>query len=112
MGLKARTMHVKDPPLAFSPGMQRGVERGGERDPREVDGLEEGRRWKVRYLVAWLPWLSLLGYFRDQNLGEGGRGGVCIVGCRRGWRLSLHGRRVVIASLERAWRERVAVKVW
>ena len=36
-------------------------------DPDEIDEIEKGRAWPVRYLVAWLPWLSLLGYFQETH---------------------------------------------
>jgi hypothetical protein len=42
------------------------------RDPDEVDVLEKGRGRPVRYLVSWLPWLSLLSWFRDER--EAGMG--------------------------------------
>jgi hypothetical protein len=41
-----------------------------ERDPDEVDELERGRRWSVRYLVAWMPWLSLIKGFQDAEVRE------------------------------------------
>ncbi|KAE9379835.1 hypothetical protein N431DRAFT_476914 [Stipitochalara longipes BDJ] len=68
MRLEARTMHAKDLPLAFSPAMRREETMRRERDPGEVDGFERGRGWMARYLVSWLPWLSLLGYFRDEEV--------------------------------------------
>jgi hypothetical protein len=63
--LPARTMHIRDIPLAFSPAMARNSTISSH-DPNEVDDIERGRRWPVRYLVSWLPWLSVLKYFRDE----------------------------------------------
>jgi hypothetical protein len=67
---EARTLHAKDLTLAFSPAMKREETMRGERDYGEVDELERGRRTPVRYLVTWLPWLSLLDYFRDDPVIE------------------------------------------
>lgn len=50
---------------AFSPGMAKDIEHK-EHKPDEVDDLESKRSRKVRYLVAVLPWLSLLEYFQDK----------------------------------------------
>ena len=36
-------------------------------DPDEIDEIERGRAWPVRYLVAWLPWLGLLEYFQEPH---------------------------------------------
>jgi len=65
-------MHLRDLPLVFSPAMKRDSVATSH-DPNEIDELERKRGWVVRYLVAYLPWLSLLGYFRDEET-EGGKG--------------------------------------
>ena len=61
------TMHIRDIPLAFSPAMARNL-TATSHDPNELDELQRGRRWPIRYLVAWLPWLSLLPYFQDESV--------------------------------------------
>lgn len=50
---------------AFSPAMAADEERK-EHDPNEMDELEKKRSRIVRYIVAVLPWLSLLEYFHDK----------------------------------------------
>jgi hypothetical protein len=55
----ASIMHARDLPLAFSPAMARRTTTISH-DPDEIDELERGRRCPVRYLVAWIPWLSLI----------------------------------------------------
>ncbi|PMD61024.1 uncharacterized protein K444DRAFT_560486 [Hyaloscypha bicolor E] len=66
MRLEARTLHTKDLPLAFSPAMKREERVRKEHEPDEVDELERRRGRAARYLVSWLPWLSLLEGFRDE----------------------------------------------
>ncbi|KAL5322090.1 hypothetical protein ACEPPN_010059 [Leptodophora sp. 'Broadleaf-Isolate-01'] len=61
---RSRTLKVRNLLLAFSPAMSRDSTIT-KYDPDEVDELERGRPWHVRYLVAWLPWLSILKYFKD-----------------------------------------------
>jgi len=68
----ARTLHVRDIPLAFSPAMARNSVATSH-DPNELDDLQRGRRWPVRYLVAWLPWLSLLPFFQDDSVWNQGK---------------------------------------
>ena len=64
--LPARTMHPgRDILLAFSPAMAR-ASTTTSHDPNEIDELERQRSRFGRYLVAWLPWLSLLPYFRKE----------------------------------------------
>jgi hypothetical protein len=41
-----------------------------EYEPDEVDELERTRERALRYLVSWLPWFSLLGYFYDKPVME------------------------------------------
>jgi len=50
---------------AFSPAMarQRTIKR---HDPSDVDGMQKRRPWPIRYLVSWLPWLSLLTPFHAE----------------------------------------------
>jgi hypothetical protein len=62
---EARTMHAKYLPLAFSPAMMR-HSTSPSHDPNEIDELGRGRGRTGRYLIAWLPWLSLLRYFQDE----------------------------------------------
>ncbi|KAF9873161.1 hypothetical protein CkaCkLH20_09324 [Colletotrichum karsti] len=60
----ARTMHTRDVLLLFSPAMARRPTTF--HDPDEIDKTAKQRGWPVRYLVAWLPWLSLLGFFQER----------------------------------------------
>lgn len=69
---QARIIHARDFPLLFSPAMARNPITTSH-DPHEIDDLERKRRWPVRYLVAWLPWLSLLGYFHDDPVFDKGK---------------------------------------
>lgn len=62
---QARTMHFRDVAMVFSSAMSRNS-TFTTHDPNEMDEIEKERRWPVRYLVAWLPWLSLLKYFHDE----------------------------------------------
>jgi hypothetical protein len=39
-------------------------------NPDETDELERGRRWPVRYLVAWMPWLRLIKGLQDEEFRE------------------------------------------
>lgn len=50
---------------AFSPSLAADAQRKAEHDAAELDEIEKGRSRSARYLVAWLPWLSLLKYFRN-----------------------------------------------
>jgi hypothetical protein len=68
----ARTMHIRDIPLAFSLAMARNS-IATSHDPNELDELQRGRRWLVRYLVAWLPWLSLLPFFENDSVRHQGK---------------------------------------
>jgi len=65
----ARTLHMRDIPFAFSPHMAR-YSTTTSHDPDEIDEREKHRSWPVRYLVTWLPWLSLLGYFQNETVRE------------------------------------------
>jgi hypothetical protein len=71
--LEARTLHTKDLPLAFSPAMKREERVRKEHEPDEVDELERRRGRAARYLVSWLPWLSLLEGFRDEPVMDMGK---------------------------------------
>jgi hypothetical protein len=64
--LEARMLHAKDLALAFSPAMRKEENVRKEHEPDEADELERRRGRVVRYLVSWLPWLSLLEGFRDE----------------------------------------------
>lgn len=67
---QARTMHIRDIPLAFSPAMARNSTTESH-DDNEIDKIERGRSWPVRYLVSWLPWLSLIQHFQvEPNMGN------------------------------------------
>ncbi|KAF6808550.1 hypothetical protein CPLU01_15657 [Colletotrichum plurivorum] len=61
--LTSRTMHPRDMLLLFSPAMAR--RSTVSHDPEEIDETAKRRGRSVRYLVAWLPWLSLLESFQD-----------------------------------------------
>ncbi|KAL2071838.1 hypothetical protein VTL71DRAFT_13073 [Oculimacula yallundae] len=61
---RSRTLRVRSLLLTFSPAMSRDSTTV-KYDPEEIDDLRRGRAWTVRYLVSWLPWLSLLGSFQD-----------------------------------------------
>ena len=54
----------------FSPALA--IDGPGEqaRDPSEIDALQAGRPAVMRYLVAWLPWLSLLRAFSNDEAVE------------------------------------------
>jgi hypothetical protein len=67
---EARTLHMRDLPLAFSPAMARHSTTTSH-DPDEMDELERRRGFGVRYIVAWLPWLSLLKHFQDETESNG-----------------------------------------
>lgn len=62
--LPARTMHPRDVLLLFSPAMAR--RSTFSHDPEEIDETAKRRGRSVRYLVAWLPWLSLLESFQER----------------------------------------------
>jgi hypothetical protein len=80
----ARTMHFGPDVLqAFSPGMKR-KRTSKEHSPDEIDELEGHRPWPIRYLVAWLPWLSLLKYFQDAQYRADERADEAGKGLRRG----------------------------
>jgi hypothetical protein len=56
---------------AFSESLEADAARKEEHEAAELDELERGRSRGVRYLVAYLPWLSLLGPWRnDAKHGE------------------------------------------
>lgn len=63
--LPARTMHVKDMFLMFSPAMRR--KSTFTHGPGEVEDFAKRRGRPARYLVAWLPWLSLLRSFQGPS---------------------------------------------
>jgi hypothetical protein len=50
---------------AFSESLAADAGRRAEHEAAELDELERGRPRPERYLVAWLPWLSLLGRWRN-----------------------------------------------
>jgi hypothetical protein len=50
----------------FSASLARDAARKAEHDAAELDELEKNRSRTSRYLVAWLPWLSLLKYWRNE----------------------------------------------
>jgi hypothetical protein len=50
----------------FSASMARDAARKAEHDAAELDELEKDRSRTSRYLVAWLPWLSLLKHWRNE----------------------------------------------
>jgi hypothetical protein len=57
---------------AFSERLAVDAEKRAEHEAAELDELERGRSRPERYLVAWLPWLSLLKRWRnDTHCGEG-----------------------------------------
>jgi hypothetical protein len=69
----ARTIHFRDLPLVFSPAMARNSIATSENtddsdDNDETDNIESERNWPVRYIISWLPWLSLLPYFKDKPM--------------------------------------------
>lgn len=66
---RARTLRARNVLLAFSPAMDRDA-RSKRYDPNEDGELERNMRWPVRYLVAWLPWLTLLPYFQHRASDE------------------------------------------
>jgi hypothetical protein len=51
---------------AFSPSLAADAKMKAEHDAAEMDEMEKGRSRWARYLVAWLPWLSLLKYFHNE----------------------------------------------
>jgi len=68
---KSRTMHVGLGLLAFSPALARdSPTKSEEHDENELDDLERNRSRPVRYLVSWLPWLSLLKHVDDDGRGK------------------------------------------
>jgi len=71
---QSRTMRFRPASIlqAFSPGMARDSVHT-ERDPDEMDALEQSRSAGLRYVVAWLPWLSLLRAFRNERDGPSER---------------------------------------
>jgi hypothetical protein len=50
----------------FSASLATDAVRKAEHDAAELDELEKNRSRASRYLVAWLPWLSLLKYWRNE----------------------------------------------
>jgi hypothetical protein len=50
---------------AFSESLAADAGRRAEHEAEELDRLERGRPTPERYLVAWLPWLSLLKRWRN-----------------------------------------------
>ena len=52
---------------AFSESLAADAGRRAEHEAAELDELERGRPRPERYLVAWLPWLSLLGRWRNDT---------------------------------------------
>ena len=63
---QARTMHLADALHVFSPAMARDS-LTTTRDDDDIDAMERHRPRRLRYLVAWLPWLSLLPAFRSED---------------------------------------------
>jgi len=69
----ARTMHFgSDLSKVFSPAMAREAVLRSAHDPEDIDEGQRRRSWAVRYLVAWLPWLSLLRHFGGEESLEAG----------------------------------------
>jgi hypothetical protein len=52
----------------FSASLAKDEARKAEHDANEVDELEKNKSRISRYLVAWLPWLSLLKHWRNETL--------------------------------------------
>jgi len=63
---RAKTFHRSDLLALFSPAMARDDIRHQKHEAEELDALEQHKSAPVRYLVSWLPWLSLLGPFKDR----------------------------------------------
>jgi hypothetical protein len=64
---ESRTMHLGLGLLAFSPAMSRDARAEAEHEDDELDEFEKKRSRAVRYLVSWLPWLSLLRHMRNED---------------------------------------------
>lgn len=70
--MPARRIRSRDVLLAFSPALAR-RSMWNARDPEETDDAVKGRGRAVRYLVALLPWLSLLDRFQPRPAQEKGK---------------------------------------
>jgi hypothetical protein len=63
---RARTLHMSNALHMFSPSMDRTLVPKPQHSGDELDELERYQSPKTRYLVAYLPWLSLLECFRNE----------------------------------------------